>query len=286
MNGPNATYAPMSVRATRNLTWVGPTIVVLLAALLMAAAARLVTQPDTLGAVQIMNPVEQSVDVDVKHPGGPWLPLAVVDSKTTATVFDVVDVGDPWIIRFRASNEVLAKVQRSHQISSTTTGTSRPDPRQLILPSARVKPLRVVAPNIPRHDDCRGADDRWPPRSTSPSRTSCSTTRRRACTSCSRRGAGATACRSCRRRRSASTRCSSTPPATPTRCSATLLPARRRRHPPRRGDQRGARRVPARGVPGGAHRGPGAGPARGQPAGRERDHPPRSRRWSSCTARS
>ena len=115
MTGPNATYAPMSVRSTRNLTWVGPAIVVVVAALLMAAAARLVTQPDTLGAVRVVNPVEQSVDVDVKHPGGPWLPLAAVDSQSTTTVFDVVDVGDPWVIRFRASNEVLAKIHRSHQ---------------------------------------------------------------------------------------------------------------------------------------------------------------------------
>ena len=51
-------------------------------------------------------------------------------------------------------------------------------------------------------------------------------------------------------------------------------PPRRHRHPARRRDQRGARRVPARRVPGRAHRGPRARRARGEPAGRERDHPP------------
>jgi hypothetical protein len=115
VNNPNATYAPMSVRPTRNLSWVGPALVIVVAALLMAAAARLVTQPDTLGSVQIVNPVEQSIDVDVKHPGGAWLPLAVVDSQSTTTVFDVVDVGDPWVIRFRVSNEVVAEIRRSHK---------------------------------------------------------------------------------------------------------------------------------------------------------------------------
>ena len=85
------------------------------AALLMAAAARLVTQPDTLGTVQIVNPVEQPIDVDVKHPGGAWLPLAAVDARSTTTVFDVVDVGEPWVIRFRVSNEVLAQIHRSRK---------------------------------------------------------------------------------------------------------------------------------------------------------------------------
>jgi len=127
VNGPNATYAPTSVRPARNLSWVGPALVVVVAALLMAAAARLVTQPDTLASVQVVNPAEQSVDVDVKHPGGPWLPLAAIEAQSTTAVFDVVDVGDPWIIRFstsrpsprgsagrRVSNEVLAKIHRSH----------------------------------------------------------------------------------------------------------------------------------------------------------------------------
>ena len=49
-------------------------------------------------------------------------------------------------------------------------------------------------------------------------------------------------------------------PATPTRCSSTLLPRAGHRHAARRRDQRGARRVPARGVPGRAHRGARARP--------------------------
>ena len=115
MNGPNATVAPTPVRPVRNLSWVGPTLVIVCAAVLMAVAARLVTQPTVLGSVTVVNPVEQAVDVDVKQPGGPWLPLAAVEPQSTTTVFDVVDGGGPWIVRYRVSDHVLAQVRRSHK---------------------------------------------------------------------------------------------------------------------------------------------------------------------------
>jgi hypothetical protein len=114
VNGPNATVAPPPVRDTRNLGWVGPTLVILLAVALMALAAYLVRAPTTVDHVTITNPVEQAVDVDVKAPGGPWLPVAVVDAKTGVTVDDVVDVGGTWIIRFRVAGEVLSEVRHSH----------------------------------------------------------------------------------------------------------------------------------------------------------------------------
>jgi len=115
VNGPNATVVPPPVRRARNLSWVGPALVILFAAALMAVAAHLVTQPSTVDSVRIVNPVEQSVDVDVKQPGGPWLPLATVEGQSTTTVYDVVDVSGPWVIRFRVSDEVpLAKVHRAH----------------------------------------------------------------------------------------------------------------------------------------------------------------------------
>ena len=116
MNGPNATVTPTGVRPARNLSWVGPALVILFAALLMAGAAHLLDEPSELGSVQIVNPVERSVDVDVKQPGGPWLPLAAVEPQSTTTVYDVVDVGGEWVIRFRVSDRprVLAKVRRSH----------------------------------------------------------------------------------------------------------------------------------------------------------------------------
>ena len=63
MNGPNATVAPPPVRDTRNLAWVGPTLVILLAVALMALAAYLVREPATVDHVTITNPVEQAVDV-------------------------------------------------------------------------------------------------------------------------------------------------------------------------------------------------------------------------------
>ena len=113
MNGPNATVAPSPVRDTRSLAWVGPTLVIVLAVALMALAAYLVREPTKVPAVTITNPVEQAVDVDVKQSGGPWLPLAVVDAKTSVTVDDVVDVGGSWIIRYRVAGEVRSKVQRS-----------------------------------------------------------------------------------------------------------------------------------------------------------------------------
>ena len=91
MNGPNATYAPAPVRSARSLSWVGPAIVILFAAVLMAAAAQLVREPDTVAKVQIVNPIESAVDVDVMQPGGPWLPLAVVEPQSTTTAYDVVD---------------------------------------------------------------------------------------------------------------------------------------------------------------------------------------------------
>jgi hypothetical protein len=114
VNGPNATVIPPRVRRARDLSWVGPALVILFAASLMAVAAQLVTQPGTVDSVRIVNPVEQSVDVDVKQPGGPWLPLAAVDAQSTTTVYDVVDVAGPLVIRFRVSDEVLAQVRRSH----------------------------------------------------------------------------------------------------------------------------------------------------------------------------
>ena len=114
MNGPNATVLQPPVRDTRNLGWVGPTLVILFAAILMALSAHLVREPKTVGHVTIVNPVEQGVDVDVTEPGGPWLPLAAVEPKSTNTVFDVVDVGRPWIVRYRIAGEVLSEVRRSH----------------------------------------------------------------------------------------------------------------------------------------------------------------------------
>ena len=115
MNGPNATYAPASVRPKRSLSWVGPAIVILFAAVLMAAAAQLVREPDTVAKVQIVNPVQDAVDVDVRQAGGPWLPLAVVEPQSTITAYDVVDDGGPWIVRFKISGEVLSTVRLSHE---------------------------------------------------------------------------------------------------------------------------------------------------------------------------
>ena len=115
MNGPNATVAPTPVRPARNLSWVGPALVIAFAAVLMVAAARLVTEPDELGSVRVVNPVEQSVDVDVKQPGGAWLPLAALDPQSTTTVYDVVEAGGPWIVRFKVADEVLATVELSQE---------------------------------------------------------------------------------------------------------------------------------------------------------------------------
>jgi hypothetical protein len=115
MNGPNATVASAPVRPKRSLSWVGPALVITFAAILMAWAARLVTNPKTLDHIRIVNPVEQSVDVDVKKPGGAWLPLAAVDAQSSTTVEDVIDVDGPWIIRFRVSNDLIAEVRRSHE---------------------------------------------------------------------------------------------------------------------------------------------------------------------------
>ena len=114
MNGPNATVASTPVRPARDLSWVGPALVIVFAVVLMAGAARLVTQPSDVSSGRIVNPVEQAVDVDVRQPGGPWLPLAAVEARSSTTVYDVVDVGGPWIIRFRVSDKVLAQVRRSH----------------------------------------------------------------------------------------------------------------------------------------------------------------------------
>jgi hypothetical protein len=114
VNGPNATVTAPRVRRARNLSWVGPALVILFAASLMAVAAQLVTQPGTVDSVRIVNPVEQSVDVDVKQSGGPWLPVAAVEPQSTTTVYDVVDISGPLVIRFRVSDEVLAQVHRSH----------------------------------------------------------------------------------------------------------------------------------------------------------------------------
>jgi hypothetical protein len=115
VNGPNATYAPAPVRPKRSLSWVGPAIVILFAAVLMAGAARLVQEPDTVGKVRIVNPVDDVVDIDVREPGGPWLPLGAVDPQSATTVYDVVDADGPWIVRFKVSDETRASVKLSHE---------------------------------------------------------------------------------------------------------------------------------------------------------------------------
>jgi hypothetical protein len=115
VNGPNATYAPPSVRSARSLSWIGPAIVILFTVVLMAAAAHLVREPETVAKVQIVNPVADAVDVDVMQPGGPWLPLAIVEPQSTATAYDVVDDGGPWIVRYKVSGEVLTTVRISHE---------------------------------------------------------------------------------------------------------------------------------------------------------------------------
>ena len=115
MNGPNATYAPAPVRSARSLSWVGPAIVIVFAAVLMAVAGQLVREPDTVAKVQIVNPVEEAVDVDVMQPGGPWQPVAVVEPQSTTTAYDVVDEGGPWIVRFKISDKDLATVRISRE---------------------------------------------------------------------------------------------------------------------------------------------------------------------------
>ena len=115
MNGPNATVAHTSVRPKRNLSWVGPALVILFAGLLMVGAAQLVTQPDVVDQVRVVNPAEDAVDVDVKQPGGPWLPLAVVEPQSSTTVYDVVDGGGPWIVRFKIAGDVLGTAKLSHE---------------------------------------------------------------------------------------------------------------------------------------------------------------------------
>jgi hypothetical protein len=103
------------VRRARNFSWVGPALVIAFAAALMVGAAQLVRQPETVGRVTIVNPVEDAVDVDVRQPGGPWLPLAAVDAQSTTTVYDVVDASGPWIVRFTVSDEALATMRLSHE---------------------------------------------------------------------------------------------------------------------------------------------------------------------------
>ena len=55
MNGPNATVTPTGVRPARNLSWVGPALVILFAALLMAGAAHLLDEPSELGSGHLSN---------------------------------------------------------------------------------------------------------------------------------------------------------------------------------------------------------------------------------------
>src|SRR5690242_11139378 len=98
---------------TRDLSWIGPSLVIPFAADFVASASQPVRAPKTVAHVTISNPVEQAVDVDLKHPGGSWLPVAVVDAKTTTTVDDVIDVGGPWIIRYSVAGEELTTVHRS-----------------------------------------------------------------------------------------------------------------------------------------------------------------------------
>ena len=115
MNGPNRTVAPTPVRPARDLSWIGPALVIVFTALLFAWAVRLLEEPSFVGSVQIANPIQQAVDVDVRQGDGPWLPLAVVDAQSTTTVYDVVDDGGPWIVRFKVSGELLATTERSHE---------------------------------------------------------------------------------------------------------------------------------------------------------------------------
>ena len=105
MNGPNATYAPTSLRSSRNLSWVGPALVLDTSVIIDGRIADLC----------VVNAVEDAVDVDVKQPGGPWMPLAAVEPQSTTTVYDVVDTGGPWVLRFKVADEVLATMQVSHE---------------------------------------------------------------------------------------------------------------------------------------------------------------------------
>jgi hypothetical protein len=67
-------------------------------AALVAASARL---PAAVDRVDVVNPTPYELSVDVRSPGGGWVPLGYVARNDTTTVRDVLDAGGRWTFRFQ-----------------------------------------------------------------------------------------------------------------------------------------------------------------------------------------
>jgi hypothetical protein len=84
---------------------------VVLVGFLMAACSG---APPTVERIEIVNPTDYDVAVDVSGPDRQgWLPLSVAEHRSSVTVSEVIDQGERWSFRFRHFGEAVGEISLS-----------------------------------------------------------------------------------------------------------------------------------------------------------------------------
>jgi hypothetical protein len=83
------------------------------AAVLMLLLAACSGAPETIERIEIINPTDYDLGVEVSGDRHLWLPLALVDKRSSATVREVIDQGERWTFRFRYFGDSLGEVSLS-----------------------------------------------------------------------------------------------------------------------------------------------------------------------------
>ncbi len=70
--------------------------------------------PPTVERIEIVNPTDYDVTVDVSGPDSQgWLPLSIAEHGSSVTVREVIDQGENWSFRFRHFGETVGEVSMS-----------------------------------------------------------------------------------------------------------------------------------------------------------------------------
>ena len=69
--------------------------------------------PETVERIEIVNPTDYTVGVEVSGDRHLWLPLSLVDKGASVSVRDVIDQGERWTFRFRHFGETIGEISLS-----------------------------------------------------------------------------------------------------------------------------------------------------------------------------
>jgi hypothetical protein len=77
--------------------------------------------PQTVERIEIVNPTDYDIAVDVSGPNGRgWLPISLAEHRSSVTVREVIDQGERWSFRFRHFGQTVGEISmRRDQLETT-----------------------------------------------------------------------------------------------------------------------------------------------------------------------